>query len=241
MLLDSSGPKSQTKARIPTVRRERARVIEDGEQSWAVSYADLMMVLLSFFIIFFSIEPDKTQTVIQEIAMAANPGRGPASATGGSASGSASGEAAVPGSITSMSIAGVVAQTEANGERVLFRFPTGSFRIGGVYLKEEARAQLAQLAKALAPFQDKIRMTIVGHTDSTGVRTGSNSLYQNNFELSALRAAKIQTFLVTQGVDPRGVTISGSAEHEVADRTFTLVVEARGASRRKSDSGDASL
>lgn len=237
MLLDPSGPKPHAKARIPTVRRERARVSEDGDQSWAVSYADLMMVLLSFFIIFFSLEPEKSQTVIQEIAMAANPGRGPASATGGSVAG----QAAVPGSISSMSIAGVVAQTEANGERVLFRFPTGSFRVGGVHLKPEARAQLAQLAQALAPFQDKIRMTIVGHTDSTGVRTGTHSPYQNNFELSALRAAKIQTFLLTQGVDPRGVTISGSAEHEVADRTFTLVVEARGNARRKSDSGDTSL
>lgn len=40
-------------------RNTKKRHIEEHEESWAVSYADLLMVLMSFFIVFFNLESGK--------------------------------------------------------------------------------------------------------------------------------------------------------------------------------------
>ena len=56
--------------RLPRVERARAIHLEDETSHlWAVSYADFLMVLLSFFIIFFSLDKKTKDSVIDEIML----------------------------------------------------------------------------------------------------------------------------------------------------------------------------
>ena len=42
---------------------------EEGNQIWMVSYADLLMILLCFFVLFFSISPETRESVIHKILL----------------------------------------------------------------------------------------------------------------------------------------------------------------------------
>lgn len=46
----------------------KKRHIEEEAESWAVSYADLLMVLMSFFIVFFNIDDSGEKTIVDIIA-----------------------------------------------------------------------------------------------------------------------------------------------------------------------------
>lgn len=54
-------------------RNSKKRHIEDHEESWAVSYADLLMVLMSFFIVFFNIESGKGENENELIDIISKP------------------------------------------------------------------------------------------------------------------------------------------------------------------------
>ena len=58
-------PVNKNKRRIRIELPEEQEFHSEGE-SWAVSYADFLMVLLSFFIIFFSYSREKTQSIIDQ-------------------------------------------------------------------------------------------------------------------------------------------------------------------------------
>jgi flagellar motor protein MotB len=54
-------------------RTSKKRHIEEHEESWAVSYADLLMVLMSFFIVFFNIESGKGENENELIDIISKP------------------------------------------------------------------------------------------------------------------------------------------------------------------------
>lgn len=54
-------------------RNTKKRHIEEHEESWAVSYADLLMVLMSFFIVFFNLESGKGENENELIDIISKP------------------------------------------------------------------------------------------------------------------------------------------------------------------------
>jgi outer membrane protein OmpA-like peptidoglycan-associated protein len=96
-----------------------------------------------------------------------------------------------------------VARTPDNRLRV--NVPSDfSFDVGSAQVKPQMRPVLDQFAQGLDP---KMRVTVVGHTDSTG----GEAL---NDQLSLERAAKVRDYLSAVGVDESRVIANGRGEAE---------------------------
>lgn len=97
------------------------------------------------------------------------------------------------------------------------------FATGSARLKESADSPLATLAAELLQLNDVEKITIVGHTDSTG----SDAI---NRQLSLERAIAARDFLVGAGLDGSIISISGvAADHPVASNATAA---GRAANRR---------
>lgn len=79
-----------------------------------------------------------------------------------------------------------------------------SFDVGRADIKPQMRPVLDQFAQGLDPV---MRVTVVGHTDSTG----SDAL---NDRLSVDRAVSVRSYLSGRGVDPARVAVAGRGERE---------------------------
>lgn len=79
-----------------------------------------------------------------------------------------------------------------------------SFDVGRADIKPEMRPVLDELGRNLDP---KVRMTVVGHTDSSG----NDAI---NDPLSAERARAVQRYLGQRGVDMQRIDVQGRGSHE---------------------------
>ena len=96
-----------------------------------------------------------------------------------------------------------VARTEDN--RLKLNVPSDvSFDTGRADIKPQMRPVLDEIGRNLDP---NVRVTIVGHTDSTG----SDAI---NDPLSRERAAAVRDYLSARGVAPSRVSVTGRGSHE---------------------------
>ncbi|MBI3346158.1 MAG: OmpA family protein [Burkholderiales bacterium] len=96
-----------------------------------------------------------------------------------------------------------VARTADN--RLKLNVPSDvSFDSGRADIKPQMRPVLDEIGRNLDP---NVRVTIVGHTDSTG----SDAI---NEPLSRERAAAVRDYLSTRGLAPSRVSVSGRGSHE---------------------------
>ena len=59
-------------------------------------------------------------------------------------------------------------------------------------------------------------ITVSGHTDNVPIRNGS---FRSNWDLSAARASSVAHELLTAGIDPARLMVSGHADTQPACRT----------------------
>jgi outer membrane protein OmpA-like peptidoglycan-associated protein len=96
-----------------------------------------------------------------------------------------------------------VARTEDN--RLKLNVPSDvSFDTGRADIKPQMRPVLDEIGRNLDP---NVRVTIVGHTDSTG----SDAI---NDPLSRERALAVRDYLSTRGVPPSRLSVAGRGSHE---------------------------
>lgn len=165
---------------------------EENIDSWLMSYADMITLLLCFFIIFVSVsEPKKDK--ITEIAegMSGKFGAVQFETTFMSAA------RAVQTAVEKHELYRDVAiQNKATGldvELATHRF----FTQGGADIDPSAITVLSELLHALKDTTiTDYQIIIESHTDDTPPQSG---LYKTNWELSAVRAAKIVDEMVKQG------------------------------------------
>src|SRR5690606_32388287 len=74
-------------------RKQKSQIVNEDGNSWAVSYSDMLMVLMSFFVIFFSFEGEQREKIISRIAVDINDQTN--KGTGGSGGSNSGGKAAV--------------------------------------------------------------------------------------------------------------------------------------------------
>jgi chemotaxis protein MotB len=99
------------------------------------------------------------------------------------------------------------------------------FGSGAASLSPLALGVLAQLAEAIKPFDNPLR--VEGHTDNVPINTPA---FPSNWELSAARAASVVHLLTRRGLDPKRLTVIGFGEHQPLQSNATP--EGRNANRR---------
>jgi flagellar motor protein MotB len=217
---------TKPKARI-RIARSNHKAIEfkdEGDQGWAVSYADLLMVLLSFFIIFFSVDDSKKKSLIETLSLSMkSKSDGKASASGDNS------QARTPqfidtGVIDSMSKE-LNLKVSATSDQLIIEFPENLFDSGKTILNKSSEQMINDVLEKILPFSKKIGITIVGHTDSAPIVKSSNIWIQDNIDLSARRATSVYKILKSQGFDENRIDIKASGPHVRSTRSISILIQ----------------
>lgn len=212
-------------------------MFEDGEagNAWIVTFADMMTLLLVFFILLYTLADFEDQAYrqlvesvqlldgegnqVSVIDFASNRGRNPEPIKRvenmlGMNPASQPLENMNPelvedlqGLIDSSGIAENL-ELEFDGDQINLQID-GSFLFesGEAVLNQAARPIFADLGKMFRRYAD-YRIAIRGHTDDLEINTRE---FPSNWELSAIRATRVLRFFLSEGIDPERMTATGYA------------------------------
>lgn len=226
------------KQRSPFDRRTR-RAHSDSH-AWAVSYVDMLTLLLCFFIIFFSLKKDNVPTTFLQTIVKAfgdtkkvgvtktsdemtsekekkRSGSNTAYVSGGSASSNAGGTdlSMAPEMIKKIALTNFAKDYGKVGlarDQLIIEIPQVSFFPSAKRdLTEEGVLVTEKMIESLKPFMGKIHVTVQGHTDPRPYH-GSN--HQDNWELSVLRASKVLKYFIAAGFSQEDVSAEGFADQK---------------------------
>lgn len=189
-------------------RRQRRNPLHeevDSEGSWAISYGDMITLLLTFFILFFNVDQRDSQTrlaVQESLIEKLKPLSQPSVEVGADRT---------PAGIEERELAKWGAKVHRLGERVVVEFPQLSFyEKGSTEVREEAAKKLLQFAKLYEPYMGSNVLGIRAFTDTLKVSSGKR--YHDNLELSALRSISAMRVLQRAGIPLNLMRISGNGE-----------------------------
>lgn len=180
----------------------------EDTDSWLMSYADMITLLLGFFIIFVSVsEPKKDKLhAIRDGVMAghfgvveiANPFQGV--------------YATLQGIIEARTEFDTIA-LERSDKSVTLEMSTLAFFQPGIAEFEEGRLpileEIVEQLKSLEYLDTNI--SIMGHTSNQEVISNT---YPTNWELSAARAARMVRYFIEQGVEPKRLRAVGYGDSQ---------------------------
>jgi chemotaxis protein MotB len=175
-------------------RRQRITSSSHGSPApWAVSYVDMLTLLLCFFIAFFNLEgaSGKPQS-----------GREPGSV----------GSAAI-GELDRL-IRGDASLGVLRGSGFLEVDPGAGpfFDSGSVALNPRGREAVERLLSLVEPFRSRLHVTVQGHTDPAPV-AGRGLKFEDNWELSVLRATSVLKIFISHGYSPASLSAEGFAQN----------------------------
>ena len=193
---------------------ERRKTVEqvDTEGSWAISYGDMITLLLSFFVLYFTVDPQKIRAEKIENALMAR-----LKETGIKAPEEAIKDqlnvGVKPGSGVDPQVADRLgAQVYQMGNRMLIDFPdTEFFKLGRVDLTKDGEKALEKFAATYIPFASTHQLNLQAFTDTRKV-LNDNPRFKDNLELSALRSVAAMRILQRAGVPLDRMKIAGYGE-----------------------------
>jgi chemotaxis protein MotB len=95
--------------------------------------------------------------------------------------------------------------------RMIVKLPAGVlFDSGQAELSRDGEMALMEVAVVLRDLSDR-KFMVVGHTDNVPLK---NSVYSDNWALSAARALNVVRFLVTTGIKPENLVAAGYGEFD---------------------------
>jgi len=213
---------------LPRIERREIQHIEEGDNSiWAVSYADLLMVLLAFFVIFFSFDsPQEQSKGLQSLAMGLkNAGiAGFVKSTQGSSEPGVDSPRPEVGLISKHLSAIGASEIKIEGESLQVLLPDNAFSNGQYKLSSEIRARLDSIYETLRPFERDLQIVVVGHADALKYAAPLNEYLGDNFDLSSLRALRGLQYLLSKGFPHDQISAQGAADGVRNSRTMSLKV-----------------
>jgi chemotaxis protein MotB len=176
----------------------------DTEGSWAISYGDMVTLLLTFFIIFFTADKYQMQKnlkldikakqdqVMRQIA------------------------SNIEESIDDVELskkAEIQGKVYKSGQKVYVEFSGVSFFPSGkVILREDAKKVLSEFYKIYAPHMGNYTLSIRAFTDPRKVMYKKGRNFNDNLELSAMRSIEVMRFFQKSGVPLASMKLSGYGE-----------------------------
>ncbi len=183
-------------------RIEFSNTHEDTEGTWAISYGDMITLLLSFFVIFFSFDYKKEKEVRLDNSALGNlsgfvfKGESELSRV----------ESTVPQEIIDTSS---VVKKISDGKLMVF-FPHLSFFASAqTTLTPEGRSVVRGFAKQYMKYAGKFKVKVIAYTDSRKVRARYHHRFKDNLELSVLRSVDVMRTLKESGVPGRRIELGG--------------------------------
>lgn len=233
-------PKSKSQEKPRQIRLERehdAEIVAEDAGSWAVSYSDLLMVLMSFFVIFFSFSPKKTESIISNIVLTMDKdGAGTKKLPSqidnsqGAPVDRAEEQKQVAAFHSAMSeklrAASLDAIISADAESVTVDLPDSIYKPRGFAATAAVKETLAKVFAMITPFASQVDVYFVGHTDAAPI-SQTNEYLSDNFVLSTLRATHALQYALKSGLPQNHLFAQGGAENVRNSRTLSVIVKVR--------------
>lgn len=176
----------------------------DTEGSWAISYGDMVTLLLTFFIMFFA--ADKFVREQSQIKLDLRP---MASVLEQSMD-SFSDKSNNPSNEVMEKVKGKVYKM---GNRLLLEFPAVSFfKSGGLDVTPMGMKTLNNFYKTYQPYMGQYQLGVRAFTDTKKVLQRKNLPFRDNLELSALRSVAVMRKLRDMGIPLTSMKLSGYGE-----------------------------
>lgn len=206
------------------IEHKRVELSTDDSQSWAVSYSDMLMVLMSFFVLFFSYDEKKRDSMISDIAldMKGKISQVADAPTSGHQDFSSPMITNVKASILSLPINAKLSERE---ESLTIQLSGGLYAPKQFDLTDNAKSEVTKILETLKPYNAKVRIVFIGHTDSSVFTNSKNKYLENNFDLSSLRASRAMSLAVETGFDPAFLAIEAAASNLRNSRTLSIKIE----------------
>jgi chemotaxis protein MotB len=190
---------------LPPLQLDHRKHEEDGgEGNWLVSYADMMTLLVGFFVILLSfsvIDPKKFDEARKSITMEFG------------------GKYQIPYANLADSLRDLAKKLGIGDQLIIKESDIGIeissrgtvfFDTGSAELKEEAKSLLEKIVEAIKSEPTHFNITVEGHTDD--VPFSSGHIIRNNFELSSLRACRVLESFISAGYPTDHLTAVGYGE-----------------------------
>lgn len=234
--MQPSGGKSSIR-HVRLGRKSKSKILVEESTGWAVSYSDMLMVLLSFFIMFFSFDnEEQKQSLLSSITVdmvkqnsakkKLDAGAGSTTSLTASARTESAGLHAKSGDVKTYlakQFAGLKISTEqeSGSENLLIHLTDNLYPSRGYNVNQNVRKELDKIFNTLRPYNQLVRIDIIGHSDKVPV-TRRDQLLTSNTTLSSLRAAKALEYWTAKGFSAEYVTSSGAAQSQRDTRSLSL-------------------
>ena len=185
----------------------------EGEGSWAISYGDMITLLLSFFVIFFTtdLQKEKVQKLNDYVSFSMEELK------------------QIPSDIlrsseksTSMfdrkDLEGLDVKIQQSNNKILVSFGRFSFfKSGQTDIRPEGVAILQKFVDKYLPYAGTYSLSIKGFTDKKKVSSINHRRYKDNLELSALRSISAMRAMQNAGIPLNRMEIAGAGEMHLID------------------------
>ena len=204
---------------IRVTRKTGTELNHTGGHGWAVSYADLLMVLLSFFVMYFSFAEEDPNTVDNQLRRIALSMKG-LDQEQIKATLNAKEIAEMSSLADAMKLAGVkVTQKE---DHLVLELQQ-EFKSGDYRLSKDLTEQMDAVLTSLVPFHNKVNITIIGHADQR-VMIPRNEFLQDNFDLSSIRALRALKYAMSKGYPERFASARAASYFDRDARSLSVEV-----------------
>ena len=222
---------------FPQIPRRKAQQDESLQFLWAVSYSDLLMVLMSFFIVFFDSSGENSKSQYKLILQSIS---GATGKTGAARIPADAGTAPTPSktiaSSSSSATETIGALAEAfdknnvhflkseKSNQIEIDFPDNFYEPGQYLVSEKAKERIESVLNLIKSHKEVTALTFIGHTDAAPIKAllNKNKIIDSNMILSNLRAARAAEIAVVQGFNPKHVVAQGNGEFSRKMRSVTL-------------------
>lgn len=214
----------QLSKRYPRVERDESIEVHDDENAhlWAISYADFLMALLSFFILFFSMDENGQGKIMLLLTKEfSQSGAQISQKLDGNTDSSLK---KVKTSLLVNALKDFQLQVKSDDQSLTIDFPENIFERGGYKIAKEDSALLKKVLEKLLPYQNQIKISFEGHTDDTPSQRRVQSLVVDNFLLSSLRASTTLFKARELGFDEKQLFIQASSSHARNSRSVSIHV-----------------
>jgi chemotaxis protein MotB len=204
-----------------SIIKRRSEDDKENLDRWIITYADLITLLLAFFIMLYTFSKQDARKYEELSGRLKNIFQGGRAVLKPGGADAGQGQSSAGGEIERELQDELAALAEAkDGKRKISVFmdergivirimDTAFFDEGRAELKEEAKGALQRIAPTIEKSKKHVR--IEGHTDNVPIRT---SEFKSNWELSARRATEVVRYLIEKyNFPPDRISASGYAEY----------------------------
>lgn len=193
--------------------------------AWLLSYADIITMLLCFFVLFFSFEKEKTSGEFQDVMSFIREELGLKNMPVSSMKNvkelikARFGDEKLVTGLEKLNVTNNV-KILNYANYVAIEFPQGNmFESGSEFLNSDGKSQIMPVISSLKNYQNKLNINIVAYTDPSPVNTNIRTprWWKNNRELSVQRALNVQQLFLKNGFDENSVFISGKGIKNAKD------------------------